>query len=425
MPTAEKVYPKRLFGTISKVFEKDEMGHATEGIAMTSKPAHDRGRIALDRIVGVSPWAQQLRQDLARVAKHASNVLILGPSGTGKELIARAIHANGPKAEKAFIPVDCAVTTGTLFASHMFGHVKGSFTGAISSSLGCFRAADGGTIFLDEIGEMEPEIQSKLLRVLQQRTVVPVGSHEEVPVNVRVLAATNRSLQTEVDEGRFREDLFYRLNVVVIETIPLKDRPEDIPLIAGRYLAELSAQHGMPGCVLSDGAVDLLQQYSWPGNVRELQNVIERAVMFSSGDEIEPDAFASLNTSGEVATGVDFARHPADTAVEEQPSELELAARRGVVSPTLLSGVYRVPQRPRVEDPQPAAAEAASLDRESVLPPVSSSGEWPTLADVERLHLERTLAATMQNKSLAAKMLGVDRSVLRRKLQKHGLDSLD
>jgi DNA-binding NtrC family response regulator len=403
------------------------MGQSAEGVAMTSKPASDRGRMALERIVGVSAWSRQLRNDLAKIARHSSNVLILGPSGTGKELIARAIHANGPKADRPFIPVDCAVTTGTLFASHMFGHVKGSFTGAISSSLGCFRAASGGTIFLDEIGEMEPEIQSKLLRVLQQRTVVPVGSHEEVPVDVRVLAATNRSLQVEVDEGRFREDLFYRLNVVVIETIPLKERPEDIPLIAGRYLAELSSQHGMPGCVLSDAAVDLLQQYPWPGNVRELQNVIERAVMFSSGDEIEPDAFASLAVSGEVTNGVDFAKPPAEVAEgESQPSELELAARRGVVSPTLLSGVYRVPQRLKASPDDMRAEESqASLGRQNVLPPVVPGGDWPTLADVERLHLERTLAATMQNRSVAAKMLGIDRSVLRRKLQKYGIDTAD
>jgi DNA-binding NtrC family response regulator len=404
------------------------MGQSAKGVAMTSKPASDRGRMALERIVGVSAWSRQLRNDLAKIAQHSSNVLILGPSGTGKELIARAIHANGPKVDRPFIPVDCAVTTGTLFASHMFGHVKGSFTGAISSSLGCFRAASGGTIFLDEIGEMEPEIQSKLLRVLQQRTVVPVGSHEEVPVDVRVLAATNRSLQKEVNEGRFREDLFYRLNVVAIETIPLKERPEDIPLIAGRYLAELAAQHGMPGCVLSDAAVDLLQQYQWPGNVRELQNVIERAVMFSSGDEIEPDAFASLAVSGGVTNGVDFAKPPAE-ALESAPqlSELELAARKGVVSPTLLSGVYRVPQRLKASPDDARAQEdaKASLDRQSFLPPVVPGEDWPTLADVERLHLERTLTATMQNRSAAAKMLGIDRSVLRRKLQKHGMDSAE
>ncbi|MGA0039464.1 MAG: helix-turn-helix domain-containing protein, partial [Pirellulales bacterium] len=213
--------------------------------------------------------------------------------------------------------------------------------------------------------------------------------------------------------------------------IPLRDRPEDIPLIAGRYLAELSTQHGMAGCVLSDGAIDLLQQYSWPGNVRELQNVLERAVLFSSGDEIEADAFASLATSGDVAREVDFSRRSTDS-VEEHVSELELAAQSGVVNPTLLSGVYRVPQRPRVDAepvartgaaPAAAPGESYSLDRESVLPPLGPGGDWPTLADVERLHLERTLAATMQNRSLAAKMLGVDRSVLRRKLQKHGLDS--
>ncbi len=181
----------------------------------------------------------------------------------------------------------------------------------------------------------------------------------------------------------------------------------------------------MPDCVLSDGAVDLLQHYAWPGNVRELQNVIERAVMFSSGDEIEPDAFASLGVSGDVARGVSFPKPALE--VEQPPSELELAAKRGVVSPTLLSGVYRVPQRPRVEDPSPspAAAEAYSLDREDLLPPIVPGEDWPTLADVERLHLERTLAATMHNKSVAAKMLGVDRSVLRRKLQRHGLESGD
>lgn len=403
---------------------------------MSVEKSTDQGRHALDRIVGVSPWCTQLKADLGLIARHSSNVLILGPSGTGKELIARAIHANSPKAAKPFIPVDCAVTTGTLFASHMFGHVKGSFTGAISSSLGCFRAADGGTIFLDEIGEMELEIQSKLLRVLQQRTVVPVGSHEEVPVHVRVVAATNRSLQAEVEEGRFREDLFYRLNVVVIETLPLRDRPEDIPLIADRYLTELAAQHGMPGCALSDGAVDLLQQYAWPGNVRELQNVIERAVMFSSGDEIEPDAFATLGTTnGTAVRGVDFARSPTDAVEEDRPpSELELAARRGVVSPTLLSGVYRVTQRPKEdsvatpsEPPESEEADATqesrSLDRADFLPPIVPGEDWPTLADVERLHLERTLAATMQNRSMAAKILGVDRSVLRRKLQRYGLDA--
>ena len=358
---------------------------------------------AIQRIVGVSAWAEQVRRSIELVAVHQSSVLIIGPSGTGKELIARAIHACSRRAARPFIPVDCAVTTGTLFASHMFGHLKGSFTGATSATLGCFRAADSGTIFLDEIGEMELELQAKLLRVLQQRAVVPVGSHQEMPVDVRVLAATNRDLATEVQAGRFREDLFYRLNVVTIRTLPLRDRREDIPVLADRYLAELAARHGMPLCTLSPASIEVLQSYPWPGNVRELENVLERAVMFSSGDEIDPDALTGLiGAGGPGAPG----------AAASGPAPMLVAATQGIVSPTPLPGVYRV--EPKLQASAPAVPPPA--------PAAASQESWPTLADVERIHLERTLAATMRNKSLAAKMLGIDRSVLRRKLQRYGLE---
>lgn len=358
---------------------------------------------AIERIAGVSAWAEQVRRSIELVSVHQSNVLILGPSGTGKELIARAIHACSRRSTRPFIPVDCAVTTGTLFASHMFGHMKGSFTGATSATLGCFRAADSGTIFLDEIGEMELELQAKLLRVLQQRVVVPVGSHEEMSVDVRVLAATNRDLAKEVEAGRFREDLFYRLNVVTIRTLPLRERPEDIPVLAERYLAELSARHGMPLCTLSPTAIEVLQSYAWPGNVRELENVLERAVMFSSGDEIDPDALTGLMRAGGPLGGAASAT-----------GAMAAAATQGIVSPTPLPGVFRVEPKMRPMSAAPTPATAGEPD--------ASGNSWPTLADVERLHLEKTLAATMQNKSLAAKMLGIDRSVLRRKLKSYGLD---
>ncbi|MDA0255360.1 MAG: sigma-54 dependent transcriptional regulator [Planctomycetota bacterium] len=360
-----------------------------------AETAANPGHGAIERIVGVSAWSDQVRRSIELVAAHQSSVLIMGPSGTGKELIARAVHACSTRAKKPFVPVDCAVTTGTLFASHMFGHVKGSFTGATSSTLGCFRAASGGTIFLDEIGEMELELQAKLLRVLQQRVVVPVGSHEETPVDVRVLAATNRDLAVEVNEGRFREDLFYRLNVVAIRTIPLRERPEDVAILAHRYLAELAARHGMPMCTLSPEALDVLRGYAWPGNVRELENVLERAVMFSSGDRIEPDALGGLMS---------------DPAASEVPkkgmAQIAAAANQGIVSATPVPGVFRVEPK---------------MDAPAGLEDVVDTDNWPTLADVERLHLERTLAATVHNKSLAAKMLGIDRSVLRRKLVRYGL----
>ena len=217
--------------------------------------------VTINEIIGVSPWARDIHSKILQVANHSANVLISGPTGTGKELIARATHEHGARANQPFIPVNCATLTGPLFESRLFGHEKGAFTGAHYAAMGCFRAADGGTLFLDEIGEMQLDMQSKLLRVLQERAVMPVGSSEEVPVDVRVIVATNRDLKQDVLAGNFREDLYFRINVISLATQALRKRPEDIELIADRFFTMLAVQHGMPLKRLNRQALRLLQSY--------------------------------------------------------------------------------------------------------------------------------------------------------------------
>lgn len=238
-------------------------------------------------LVGISNWVRRVQSEIQTVAPYPFSVLIIGPSGTGKELIARAIHAKSLRADKPFIAVNCAAITGPLFESHMFGHLKGAFTGSDYAALGCFRAADEGTIFLDEIGELEPDLQAKLLRVLQEGTVTPVGSHEEVSVNVRIVAATNRDLIRDVAAGKFREDLYYRLAVVSLQTLPLCEHLEDLQLLADYLLSGQSVKFGLPFKPLSSEALAKLHAHNWPGNVRELQNVLERASMFAQEEVIQ------------------------------------------------------------------------------------------------------------------------------------------
>jgi transcriptional regulator with PAS, ATPase and Fis domain len=221
------------------------------------------------------------------VAMSSANVLICGESGTGKELVARALHYTGPRKNNAFVPINCAAIPEQLLESELFGHVKGSFTGAVSDKKGLFEEADYGTLFLDEIGDLSLALQVKLLRVLQDKEVRAVGGNRLKQVNTRIISATHRDLKSLVKEGKFREDLFYRLNVVPIRVPPLRERKEDIPLLVENFIEKYSQQNNVPIRQISVDAMTALTAYSWPGNVRELENVIERVIVLSSDEELE------------------------------------------------------------------------------------------------------------------------------------------
>ncbi|MGH8622444.1 MAG: sigma-54 interaction domain-containing protein, partial [Burkholderiales bacterium] len=221
-----------------------------------------------------------------QVAPTESTVLIQGESGTGKEVVARYIHELSARTEGPFLSLNCGALPESLLESELFGHGKGSFTGAVRDKQGLFAAARGGTFFLDEIGEMSPATQVKLLRVLQEREAIPVGGTEAIPVDVRVVCATNRDLEDEIKRGRFRTDLYYRLNVIAIHLPPLRQRPEDIPVFADAFLRRVAKEHGDEPKRLAPEALDAIQVYDWPGNVRELENALERAVVLTKGDLI-------------------------------------------------------------------------------------------------------------------------------------------
>jgi transcriptional regulator with GAF, ATPase, and Fis domain len=232
-------------------------------------------------IVGRSGSMRRLMQLVQRVGPQDTTVLVLGESGTGKELVARAVHQCSPRRSKPFMAINCAALTETLLESELFGHEKGAFTGAITQKKGKLEAAEGGTVFLDEIGELAPQLQAKLLRVLQQREFERVGSTKTLPLNVRIVAATNRDLAGEVKKGAFREDLYHRLNVVALRTPSLRERPEDVPLLAEHFLRKSAQRIGRPIAGISPEAERLLIRYSWPGNVRELENAMERGVVLT------------------------------------------------------------------------------------------------------------------------------------------------
>jgi two-component system response regulator HydG len=329
-----------------------------------------RSAQGLGNLIGRSPEMDKLYRILAKVAQSSHPVLILGESGVGKELVARSIHLNGPSAAMPFIPVDCGSLVPTLIESELFGYTKGASTGAERSKAGLLASAEGGTVFLDEIGELPLELQTKLLRALQEKEVRPVGSTRAVPINARILAATNRDLNAMVESGKFRKDLYFRLNVVNLRIPPLRERKDDIPLLAANVLEKLARDKGVHYS-FSDDALRLMLEYEWPGNVRELEHAIERAVALSSGPVLHMADFPTQLQ--------DFQRH---AQANEQAFQI---------------------QKLGAEHKEGSAQQVVSI------------------AEMEKQAILNTIERLKGDKMMAAKLLGIGKTTLYRKLKEYGI----
>jgi two-component system response regulator PilR (NtrC family) len=324
------------------------------------------------RLFGDSAPMQKVRATIQKLARSQAPVLITGESGVGKELAARAIHEQGPRAAGPFVPVNCGAIPTELMESEFFGHRKGSFTGAHGDKDGLVQAASGGTLFLDEIAELPPHMQVKLLRVLQEKTVRPIGARAEIPIDVRIVSATHKDLARLIDTGQFRQDLYYRINVIELRMPPLRERPDDIALLAERYLDRLAPEWSISRPKLSPEALAALEHYSFPGNVRELENVLERAVALSDGDVIRPEDL-----------------HLVERSSHEEERDEDAATPVAAASPAA--------------DPRRVGLEGYidSLEREAIV---------------------RALEECRYNKTAAAKKLGITFRALRYRLKKLGID---
>ncbi|SEL66223.1 two-component system, NtrC family, response regulator GlrR [Stigmatella aurantiaca] len=383
--TAVEAMRRGAYGFLTKPFQDHELVqklvHALERTTL-QREVDDLRRIVAgvprERLLGRSPAITQVRAHIARVAPSDATVLVLGESGTGKELAARLLHGLSRRAHGPFVAVNCGALPPELLESELFGHVKGAFTGATQSREGLFGAARGGTLFLDEVGEAPPSVQVKLLRVLQERRYTRVGSSTEEEADVRVVAATNRDLREEVELRRFREDLYYRLYVVPITMPPLRERAEDIPLLAQLFLERAAAHNGMRVPRLSPEALQLLRDYTWPGNVRELLNVMEAAVLLAASEELRAEHL----------------RHLVQPSPRATPPGMEEASP-GAVSP----------RASETEAPLPTLREARDA--------------------FERDYLMEALRRSGGNVSAAARMAGRNRTDFYELLRRHGLSASD
>jgi two-component system response regulator FlrC len=352
--------------------------------------------------VGEDPAFLQMLTRLRRVAASELSVLLSGESGTGKEVLARDVHAHSQRARGPFVAINCAAIPKDLLEATLFGYERGAFTGAQKSQAGKFELAHGGTLFLDEIGEMPPELQAKLLRVLQERVVERVGSHQEISLDFRLVAATNRRLEQAVRDGRFREDLYFRIGVFPLEIPPLRTRVNDIDVLSRHFLKRYSAPAGRPGARLSDAALIRMRLHPWPGNVRELENVIQRALLMADTDEIMPDDLGLPVLAGLAALqGSDEAIQPASAF--NNP---------GISGGTSTTGEAR-------EDPQSGVTLRSETELAATVRPSDMTDDPVDMRSIEREHILQVLRTVNGSRRRAVELLGISERALRYKLKSY------
>ncbi len=387
MDTAIASLKAGAFDYLQKPIDLEQLRSLIESALKMSDMQDNTDSLTDENLLGQSAAMGRLRQQINKLARSQAPIYISGESGSGKEVAARMIHSQGPRSGGPFVPVNCGAIPSELMESEFFGHVKGSFTGAVSDKEGLFQAAGGGTLFLDEVADLPLAMQVKLLRAIQEKAVRPVGSQSEDLTDVRILCATHKDLGQEVDSGRFRQDLYYRLNVIELRIPALREHLDDIPELASACLQRLAQEYGSAAPVVTDDALATLQQYAFPGNVRELENILERAFTLCENDQITP-------------------------------TDLQLANTHSTAPP---SAVETRPESQPIEAPEARGEHHPTTGDDSVsLPPGVSLEDY--LEGIERALITQALDATRWNKTAAAKELGITFRALRYKLKKLDLE---
>ena len=384
------------FDFVSKPVDINVLRRLVQTALKLSEEKRSTSDASQSRLIGDSATMEELRATIAKVARSQAPVYIAGESGVGKELVARLIHELGPRAASAFVPVNCGAIPSELMESEFFGHKKGSFTGAHADKEGLFQAAQGGTLFLDEVAELPVHMQVKLLRVIQEKAVRPIGARAEVPVDVRILSATHKNLAKLVDLGAFRQDLFYRINVIELRVPPLRERRDDIPKLAGRVLDRLGRDAGNSPARLTPDALRSLLAYDFPGNVRELENILERAVALCENGTISAEDMRLV------------ARASATSTAENAERWANTRSQQGAVGPASVASA-------------PTGHDVPAPSR--MLPDSAYVGDLAaTVAETERAVIMKALEATRWNRTAAARQLGLTLRQLRYRLEKLGIE---